>query len=396
MKVNVEPFLGKSKVPYWEGENIPVDYATANKVGQLRTKVKNGSVKLSNKIISELNFDTIPDEKTIVIESVRTEEEIVLHTCLGTKINSTLGMILASLLESTLASPVTTKSDAYRICLSSKKRISEKDLINELTSKFEVRDIMSTALKDTNDMIWRTWCVAKQFGIVERGAVYDFKQARYISERFTHTPVVKEAIRELFHDRFDLLNTESILQKIKDKQIVIQWVDAKNFSSLAEPILDSTTKNYPSPVNIDKSILDLVKKRLAKTQHRLVCARCGIWQMLVTPDTIPSPLKCKYCNGEQITATYFSDFDLQKIIQKNHSGKRLSQEEKHKYDKAWKKASLLQEYGKIALTVLSGYGIGPDAQGRILRDMIDEEDYLYKQIIAEERKYALNRVFWDS
>ena len=396
LKVNVEPFLGKSRVPYWEGENIPVDYATAHKVGQLRTKVKNGSVKLSNKIISELNFDTIPDEKTIVIESVRTEEEIVLHTCLGTKINSTLGMILASLLESTLASPVTTKSDAYRICLSSKKRISEKDLINELTSKFEVRDIMSTALKDTNDMIWRTWCVAKQFGIVERGAVYDFKQARYISERFTHTPVVKEAIRELFHDRFDLLNTESILQKIKDKQIVIQWVDAKNFSSLAEPILDSTTKNYPSPVNIDKSILDLVKKRLAKTQHRLVCARCGIWQMLVTPDTIPSPLKCKYCNGEQITATYFSDFDLQKIIQKNHSGKRLSQEEKHKYDKAWKKASLLQEYGKIALTVLSGYGIGPDAQGRILRDMIDEEDYLYKQIIAEERKYALNRGFWDS
>ena len=396
LKVNVEPFLGKSKVPYWEGENIPVDYATANRVGQLRTQVKNGSVKFSNKIISELNFDKIPDEKTIVIESVRTEEEIVLHTCFGTKINSTIGMILASLLESTLASPVTTKSDAYRICLSSKKRIREKDLINELTSEFEIDSIMSIAIKDTNDMIWKIWCVAKQFGIVERGAVYEFKQARYISERYTDTPIVKEAIRELFHDRFDLLNTGSILQKIRNKEIAIVWIDAKNFSTLAEPILDNTTKNYPSPVNIDKSILELVKKRLAKTQHRLVCARCGIWQILVTPDTIPTRLKCKYCNGEQITATYFSDFDLQKIIQKNHSGKKLSQEEKHKYDKAWKKASLLQEYGKTALTVLSGYGIGPDAQGRILRDMIDEEDYLYKQIIAEERKYALNRGFWDS
>ena len=353
-------------------------------------------MKFSNKIISELNFDKIPDEKTIVIESVRTEEEIVLHTCFGTKINSTIGMILASLLESTLASPVTTKSDAYRICLSSKKRIREKDLINELTSEFEIDSIMSIAIKDTNDMIWKIWCVAKQFGIVERGAVYDFKQSRYISERYTDTPIVKEAIRELFHDRFDLLNTESILEKIKNKEINIVWIDAKNFSTLADPILDNTTKNYPSPANVDKSILDLVKKRLAKTQHRLVCARCGIWQMLVTPETIPSRLKCRYCNGEQITATYFSDFDLQKIIQKNHSGKKLSQEEKHKYDKAWKKASLLQEYGKTALTVLSGYGIGPDAQGRILRDMIDEEDYLYKQIIAEERKYALNRGFWDS
>ncbi len=52
-------------------------------------------------------------------------------------------MILASLLESPLASSVITKSDAYRICLSSKKRISEKDLINELTSQFEVHDILS-------------------------------------------------------------------------------------------------------------------------------------------------------------------------------------------------------------------------------------------------------------
>ena len=396
LKVNVEPFLGKSKVPYWEGENIPVDYATANKVGQLRTKVKNGSVKFSNKIISELNFDIIPDEKTIVVESMRTEDEIVLHACFGTKINSTIGMLLASLLESTLASPVTTKSDAYRICLSSKKRISENDLINELTSKFDIHEIMSTALKNTNDMIWKTWCVAKQFGIVERGAVYEFRQARYIFDRYVDTPLVEEAKRELYHDRFDLLNTDYILQKIKNKEIAIVWVDTKRFSTLAGPILDNTTKNYPSPANIDKSILDLVKKRLAKTQHRLVCARCGVWQMLVTPDTIPSPLKCKYCNGVQITATYFSDFDLQKIIQKNHSGRKLSQEEKHKYEKAWKKASLLQEYGKTALTVLSGYGIGPDAQGRILRDMIDEEDYLYKQIIAEERKYALNRGFWDS
>ena len=187
LKVNVEPFLGKSKVPYWEGENIPVDYATANKVGQIRTKVKNGLLSFSNKIISELNFDIIPDEKTIVVESVRTGDEIVLHACFGTKINSTIGMLLASLLESTLASPVTTKSDAYRICLSSKKRISENDLINELTGKFDIHEIMSTALKNTNDMIWKTWCVAKQFGIVERGAVYEFRQARYIFERYVDT-----------------------------------------------------------------------------------------------------------------------------------------------------------------------------------------------------------------
>ena len=394
LKVNVEPFAGKSKVPYWEGENIPVDYSTANKVGKLRTKVKKGLVKFANKIISESNFDTIPDEKTIVVESVRTEDEIVLHACFGTKINSTLSTLLSALLSSTLGYRVETRSDAYRICLSSKKRISEKDLINELTADFDIYNIMTTALKNTNDMNWKTWCVAKQFSVVERGAAYTTKAANIIYKQFEDGPIVREALRELFHGKFDLINTESILAKIKNKEIPIVWIETNKFSSLADPILDNTTKSFPSPVNIDKSILDLVRKRLAKTQHRLVCARCGIWQKLTTPEDIPNPLRCKYCKGRQITATYFSDLDLQKIIQKNHSGKKLSRDEAHKYKRAWKISSLLENFGKTALIVLSGYGIGADTAARILRNMTDDEN-LCKQIMTAEKQYALTRGFWD-
>ena len=205
---------------------------------------------------------------------------------------------------------------------------------------------------------------------------------------------MKEALRELFHDKFDLSNTENILTKIKNKEIAIVWLDTKKFSSLADPILDNTTKSFPSPANVDKSILDLVRKRLAKTQHRLVCARCGIWQKVVSSEDAPSLLRCKYCKGRQITATYFSDLDLQKIIQKNHSGKKLSQEEVHKYKRAWKISSLLENFGKTALIVLSGYGIGADTAARILRNMTDDEN-LCKQIMTAEKQYALTRGFWD-
>ena len=39
--VNVEPFRGGGiTVPYWEGENIPIDYKTARKVGNFRSKGK--------------------------------------------------------------------------------------------------------------------------------------------------------------------------------------------------------------------------------------------------------------------------------------------------------------------------------------------------------------------
>ncbi len=52
--VNVEPFRGGGiTVPYWEGESIPIDYKTARKVGNFRSKVKNGSLELTNKIIEE-------------------------------------------------------------------------------------------------------------------------------------------------------------------------------------------------------------------------------------------------------------------------------------------------------------------------------------------------------
>ncbi len=394
LKVNVEPVAGKSKLPHWEGKNIPVDFITANKVGQFRTQVKNGLAKFSNKIITELNFDIIPDEKTIVVESKRTEEEIVLHACFGTKINSTIAKLLGSLLESTLGSIVRTKSDAYRISLSSPKRISEKHLIDELTSQIDIYDIMSIALQNTINLDWATWCVAKQFNVVQRGARFSKQEANWIYKRFEGEPLVKEALRELFHDNFDLLGTESILEKIRNEEISVVWIDTENFSALAEPILDNTTKSFPSPVNIAPAILDLVKKRLAKTQHRLVCARCGIWQKLTTPEDIPNTLRCKYCKGRQITATYFSDLELQKIIQKNYRGKKLSQEEAYKYKRAWKISSLLENFGKTALTVLSGYGIGADTAARILRNMTDDEN-LCKQIMTAEKQYALTRGFWD-
>ena len=57
-KVNVMPIRSAQEIPVpkWEGVNIPVDFKTANKVGTLRTKVRNGSVKMMNDVISNLDF----------------------------------------------------------------------------------------------------------------------------------------------------------------------------------------------------------------------------------------------------------------------------------------------------------------------------------------------------
>ncbi|MFB3114308.1 MAG: DEAD/DEAH box helicase, partial [Nitrosopumilaceae archaeon] len=249
--VNVEPFrAGSITVPYWEGENIPVEYITARKVGLLRTKVKRGSLKLHNDILSKLNFDSIPNEKTIVVESVKSEGKLVLHACFGTKINSTLSTLLSSMLSSMLGYLVEARSDAYRIVLSSNSRISEKLLIQVIKDEYDLPNIITASLSGTHNVNWRTWCVAKKFGIVGREAVYERKSARFLYDRYSKTPLVKEALRELFHDKYDIEGTGKILQKIRNNEIQINWCDIDKFSKLAIPILDHTTKYYSSPSNV--------------------------------------------------------------------------------------------------------------------------------------------------
>ena len=397
-KVNVLPIRSSQEIPVpkWEGVNIPVDYKTANKVGNFRTKVRNGSVKMMNDVIPNLDFSKVPDDKTIVIESHRLPQKsvLILHSCFGTKINSTLKVILETLLDASLASRVKSSSDAYRILLSVESRFTKKHITDVFSSNFDINDIMSVALKGKNDVTWKTFCVGKKFGFYDRSDIYVKNEVRYDFERNIDTPLVKEAFRELFHEKFDLEGTQRIIELIKQNKIEIEWIDVDKFSKLAEPVLDQTVMSYTNPASIDKEMLLKVRKRLLETKQRLICVRCGIWQRVITPNET-YPVKCKYCKGQQITCTYEYDHELVKTIQKKHQGKKLTPEENKNFKRAWKVSSLLASFGKTALIVMAAYGVGPDIGARILKNRLeDDDDYLIKQIIIAEKTYTLTRGFW--
>ena len=397
-KINVLPIRSSQEIPVpkWEGVNIPVDFKTANKVGAFRTKVQNGSLKMMNNIISNLDFPKVPDEKTIVIESHRLPQKsvLILHSCFGTKINSTLKVILETLLDASLASRVKSSSDAYRILLSVESRFTKKHITDVFLSDFDINEIMSVALKGKNDVTWKTFCVGKKFGFYDRSDVYVKNEIRYDFERNIDTPLVKEAFRELFHEKFDLEGAQRIIDLIKENKIQVEWVDVDKFSKLAEPVLDQTVMSYTNPANIDKEMLLKVKTRLMQTKQRLICVRCGLWQQVMTPNET-HPLRCKYCKGQQITCTYEYDHELVKIIQKKHQGKKLTPDENKNFQKAWKVSSLLSSFGKTALIVMAAYGVDPDTGARILKNRVEgDDDYLIKQIIIAEKTYTLTRGFW--
>ena len=83
------------------------------------------------------------------------------------------------------------------------------------------------------------------------------------------------------------------------------------------------------------------------------------------------------------------------IIKKLIEKKKLPEEENHKFERAWKVSSLINNFGKQAVLVLAGHGIGADTAARILRDYVDEDE-MYKQIYKAERQYIITRGFWDN
>ena len=381
LRVNVEPARSREiSVPYWDGGSIPVDMDTANIVGAINER-----------------WDGMPGRSpiasSITVESARRQGIVVLHSCLGTKINTTLAALFSSVMSGARGGTVRVRSDAYRIALTTAGRITNSMIQETLHDEYDLREVITALLVGTHNINWRVWQVAKRFGIIPKGTIYERKRARFLYERYAGTPIVHEALRELFHDKYDVQGTDMVLQNIRNGTMKVQWLEVEQISTLGQPILEHTVKKYQAS-DIDPDLLNIVKERLQKTRHRLVCARCGRWQRVVETREVKTMQPCPYCKGRQVTATFYSDYELPKIISKKHNGQKLNAQEDHAYKRAWKVSSLIETFGTVALTVLSGYGVGADTGARILRNMVNEE-YMFRQIYEAEKQYVLTRGFWD-
>ncbi|HYZ97014.1 MAG TPA: Lhr helicase, partial [Nitrososphaeraceae archaeon] len=399
LEVNVEPLYGtKINVPYWVGELIPVDYNTSKEVGMIRNSAVNKKFKLVNNVITRFakTFNIVPDSKNIVVESSRIQNQIVIHSTLGTKVNNTLASLFSTMISSKLGQVVETRSDPYRILLTSSVRMTQYHIESVLGGSFDVDPILIASFGNTYHLNWKVWMVSKRFGMISKEALYDKKIARMIYDKYSKTPISKESIRELIHDKYNTYLTKKVLEQYKNKEIKLHWFQVDDFSELAKPVVDHSTKFSATPASIETGILELVKERLLKSKQKLICIRCGKWERTFEVNDVPENIICPYCKSRLVTSTFWYDNDLRKIIAKKLiEKKRLSEEEDHKFERAWKVSSLINNFGRQAVVVLAGHGIGADTAARILRDYIDEEE-MFKQIYKAERQYIITRGFWDN
>lgn len=395
--VNVEPLHGITlNVPYWAGEMIPVDYLTAVQVAQNRRNVSKTQTFFSREVADKSLriLNELPTSRLIVVESNRRSNALILHTPYGTKVNNTLACLLSTLLSSHLGYVVESRSDAYRILLTSTVRIGRTYIERILNEVVDCEPVLVASFSGTYIMNWKMWTVCKRFGIVSKETFYDKRVARLLYDRYKKTPVSAEAIRELVHEKFDIFATNRILNEYANGLIRLRWVEVEEFTDLAKPTANRYQRISASPLSMETGVIELVKDRLLNTKHRLICIRCGRWERVFETKDVPDHLQCNKCRSRLITATYVSDLQLSSIIARRLKGTKISSDENRKFDRAWKIASLINSFGRKAVIVLSGHGIGADTAARVLRDNIDET-MLFKSIYEAEKQYVLTRGFWN-
>ena len=76
------------------------------------------------------------------------------------------------------------------------------------------------------------------------------------------------------------------------------------FLILALPILAHAKKSLSTPLNMESGFLELIKERLIKTKHKLICIRCGKWERIFETKDLPEPIRCPFCKSKLIVATF--------------------------------------------------------------------------------------------
>ncbi|MEM2123026.1 MAG: DEAD/DEAH box helicase, partial [Candidatus Bathyarchaeia archaeon] len=417
LKVEVEPAEPSLKaIPTWEGEMIPVEYETAVGVGRLRELFSAESPleghqrpriegRLSDEaakrvietLMEHVKAAPLPTDKRILIE--RFENTTVIHLCLGNRANEALALALSHLLDSRYGIPVGFQVDPYRIALTTPYRI-EAEMVKEMLESLDsgsLRGIVDDSLEDSQQFAWRLWHIAKRFGVVERKADYSLAKARSLVKVFKDSLLYSEARKEIYTEQLDLKAVEGFLESISEGEVEIAVKDdGENCTSLAAPILDKVMpRDLLRPILPSESLVEIVKDRVGKSLVKLLCIHRGDWESIKTVGMLPEKLSCPRCGSTLIAVTHPQDGETLRIIGKKLKGRRLSREEEELWRQSWRSAGLVQVYGKKAVVVLAGRGIGPATAVRVLRKPLRGDDEIYIEILKAERIYARTRAYWD-
>jgi ATP-dependent Lhr-like helicase len=404
-----------SEAPRWVGEMIPVPFEVASEVAKMWNAILDtDSTFLSKWLVQEYGIakeahhhlvgtlktskdllGILPSEDLFVLEEF--DSGLVLHAPLGTKANETLGIVIASLLTTRFGLEVAVERDPYRILLTAGKRIDPDwviDVLKEYSGQ-QVSVILRLAMKHTQNFASRFIQVARRMDVIRKDAKSKEVPVKYLIKSFEDTPVFQEAMREVLDDKMDEKRVMSIFDRYSEGGLETHTVKTRGPSPLARLIVEEKTRfEVMGEITDEDEVLRMMEERLLSKKFRLVCMAEGHWNSVRTLSTLEDIVACPICDSKMIASTSPTKNDILKIIAKRKRGETLTKTEVKEHKAAALTAELVSRYGKIALMVLAGRGIGATTAARILKPRLKDRLEILREIAKGELQYERTRQYW--
>jgi len=400
-KIEVTETRSVGAIPSWEGELIPVPLFVSRDVFEIfgdKSKIEELPLTKDTK---EILYDLLDEQSkyfpyskdSLVIEDIG--EFVILHIFNGSKANDTLGRVLTSLLAQRFGESIGMRTDPYHIMIKFPVGIKDgggvvKNTLLELNED-HVIPILDIVLKNTPLFEWKMIQIAKRFGVIRANS--DKYLMKNILKLYRNTPLYEETLNELYHDKLEIEPVKEFIRDLKNGKINVIVAKNNEPSTFTRYLLEGSSFELLYPKRPDKEIIKYLKKRLLEKRVTVACLHCRNWKTTLSVTNFEDNPKCPQC-GARYVGILRRRGDLE-IVQKGAKGK-IDEEEKKTLKEIKDSADLILPYGKKAIIVLAGIGIGPRTAKRILsKDRKNEED-LFKDILAAERVYARTKMFWQS
>ncbi|MFX0170173.1 MAG: DEAD/DEAH box helicase [Candidatus Hodarchaeota archaeon] len=403
----------KGRIPRWSGELIPVSSEVVAKVSEMWDEI---AKRLETPHQLSFEIDVQPEAIETLLDVVKKQQEafiptlsklyveighelVVIHSCNGTRVNETLGRILAALLTSQLGIEIAFHADQFRILFRFERGegITVGEAVCDGLQTVEperIVDLLELILLRSPYFARRFLHIARRFGAISRSAKLRSSQLLRIMQYFTDTPMIEEALREFYTDKLDIKKTRSLLYSIKAGNVVVERIYRNRPSPFARQIL-ARFGEFLEPEIPEAYILEQTKKRLLNRKVKLVCLHCGQWSSVRTIKHVDDHPQCKKCNSRLVAGIFPTDDLLERAIRRHRAGQKLNPEEKKALRKGRENANVVLDHGKAALIAMAGRGVGPTVAKRILAGSHErtEKDF-YRLILENEKQFIRTREWW--
>jgi len=346
----------------------------------------NGEAKglLADMVSTHFNSaNMIPSERLITIED--RDEALIINSCQGNRINEAIGHYLLAM--------ASTRSGKWGRLVVEPCRISLQiggvrpaELIEWLsdTPPEALEGVLSVTLPNSREVRWRFAQVAKVFGILRHGVDPRKINLQALLKKYRGTPVMKEVLGKLFHERMDIPGAMDILRGIQSGLIGLEVTATGPLGISSRSEKDLLLPNFDN-----KQVRARLEGRLMNERAVLCCLKCSSvkrFRVARYPE-MSDGKKCLKCGGKML-ACMREGLEKQLVTWVN------SDDAKER-DRMMKNAQAVANRGMDAILALMGRGVGESTCQRLMRKVQRGNiEGLLEAIHIAEIEYARTRRFW--